>query len=142
MSENNKIHSAVGLIIIKDNQIFLAKRLKGLGKDKWGTVGGHIEVGETPQQAIVREAKEEFDIEVGNLKFLCLGYELYGEKQYLDVIFTGDILSGEPKNMEPEKKDGLGWYDLNNLPGELFKPVELALHVLKTGERYFECRVE
>jgi 8-oxo-dGTP diphosphatase len=143
MQENNqKIYSSTGLIIIKEDKIFLAKRTKGLGAGKWGTMGGHIELGETPEEAAAREAKEEFNIEVGNLKFLYLGHEWYGERQYLDVVFTADIISGEPKNMEPEKKSDLGWFDINNLPGELFKPVEIGLEAIKTGEKYFKFRVE
>ncbi len=129
---------STGIIFIKDNKILLAKRKSELGKNTWGSCGGHIEIGETPKQAAIREAREELGIEAGNLKFLYSAFKLYDQQCYLDTVFTGDIISGELKNAEPDKKEGLGWYDLNNLPGELFFPVILALESIKTGEKYYE----
>ena len=139
---SQKIYCSAGVIVIEGGKILLARRLKGAGAGKWGTMGGHVELGESPREAAIREAKEEFGIEVGNLKFLFIAHELYGDKQYVDVVFTADIVSGNPKNMEPEKKADLNWYELNNLPGELFKPVEIGLQAIKSGETYFEFRVE
>ena len=51
-------------IIEKDSRILIAKRRKGdtLG-GKWEFPGGKIEPGETPEECLKRELKEEFDIE-------------------------------------------------------------------------------
>lgn len=59
----------VAAIIKRDNEIFATQRGYGEFKDWWEFPGGKMEAGETPQEALVREIKEELDadIKVGNL---------------------------------------------------------------------------
>ena len=59
----------VAAIIRRGNEIFATQRGYGEFKDWWEFPGGKIEPGESPQQALVREIREELDatIEVGEL---------------------------------------------------------------------------
>ena len=59
----------VAAIIRRGNEIFATPRGYGQFKDLWEFPGGKIEPGESPQQALVREIREELDatIEVGEL---------------------------------------------------------------------------
>ncbi|MCD7818442.1 MAG: 8-oxo-dGTP diphosphatase MutT [Lachnospiraceae bacterium] len=59
----------VAAIIYHRNKIFATQRGYGEFKDGWEFPGGKIEAGETPQEALVREIREELDteIEVGEL---------------------------------------------------------------------------
>ena len=54
----------VGAIIINDNRILLEKRLNTPGKGKWSIPGGLLELGETIDQAVIREVKEETGLDV------------------------------------------------------------------------------
>ena len=59
----------VAAIIVHEDKIFATQRGYGEFKGGWEFPGGKIEEGETPQQALIREIKEELDIdiEVGEL---------------------------------------------------------------------------
>lgn len=104
----------------------------------WGSMGGHVEFGETPIEAVKREAKEELDIEIGDLKFLTCTNLIKGEKHYLDIMFTAELVSGVPTIMEPDKIETIGWYPLDQLPSPLFEPIKIALEAVRTGQSYFE----
>ena len=59
-----KTVKVVAAIIIHNKQIFVTQRGYGEFKDGWEFPGGKIEPGETPQEALAREIKEELDIEI------------------------------------------------------------------------------
>ena len=54
----------VAAVIRKDDKIFATQRGYGEFKDGWEFPGGKIEEGETPEQALTREIKEELDTEI------------------------------------------------------------------------------
>lgn len=64
-----KTIKVVAAIIIDGEKVFATQRGYGEFKDGWEFPGGKIEPGETPQEALVREIREELDteIEVGEL---------------------------------------------------------------------------
>jgi 8-oxo-dGTP diphosphatase len=49
----------VGIVIVNEGKIVLIKRGNDPGKGKWSIPGGHLELGETLETAVIREAKEE-----------------------------------------------------------------------------------
>jgi len=60
--------------------------------DYWDLIGGHVEEGETPEQALVREVKEELDIDLKEYtfykKYVCLTGDAYENTKY---IYKGRI---------------------------------------------------
>jgi 8-oxo-dGTP diphosphatase len=60
--------------------------------DHWDLIGGHVEEGETPEEALVREVKEELDIDIKEYtfykKYECLTGDAYENIKY---IYTGKI---------------------------------------------------
>lgn len=61
----------VAAIIQKDNRIFATQRGYGDFKDWWEFPGGKIEIGETPEEALKREIREELSTDISIDKFLC-----------------------------------------------------------------------
>lgn len=61
-------------ILLKNNKILIGKRpkTKKTYAGFWDVFGGHVEDGETPEEAMKRELKEELDIEVAEYKFFYL----------------------------------------------------------------------
>lgn len=87
--------------VIKDGQILLIRKKRGLGAGKINGPGGRLEAGETPLEAAVRETEEELGVTpvdpqwVGALKFQFLdGYGLD-----CSVFIASDCI-GEPKETE------------------------------------------
>ena len=60
----------VAAILIDNKKVFATQRGYGEFKDGWEFPGGKIDVGETPEEALVREIKEELDTEIEVLKLL------------------------------------------------------------------------
>ena len=65
-----KVLKVVAAIIIKNKKVFATQRGYGDFKDVWEFPGGKIDVGETPEEALVREIKEELDTEVEVIELL------------------------------------------------------------------------
>lgn len=61
---NMKTVRVVAAIIIDGGKVFATQRGYGEFKDGWKFPGGKIDAGETPEEALVREIKEELDTEV------------------------------------------------------------------------------
>ena len=61
----------VAAIIRKDDKIFATQRGYGEWKDWWEFPGGKMEIGETPEEALVREIREELSAEISVDEFLC-----------------------------------------------------------------------
>lgn len=61
----------VAAIIQKDGRFFATQRGYGDFKDWWEFPGGKMEVGETPEEALKREIREELSADISVDKFLC-----------------------------------------------------------------------
>lgn len=65
-----KTINVVAAVIEKENKILIAKRLKGKFEDGWEFPGGKIEQGESPEQALIREIREEMELDIIVDKYL------------------------------------------------------------------------
>ena len=115
----------------------MAQRKGALGGGSWGSAGGHLEFGETLEECARREAMEEFGVEVGELRYLCVSNIVAYGRHYLDVEFLGDIGLQEPRLLEPEAFHGSGWFPLHSPPEPLFQAMAYAIDSLLTGRRYY-----
>ena len=61
----------VAAIIRKEDKIFATQRGYGEWKDWWEFPGGKMEAGETPEEALKREIREELSTEINVDEFLC-----------------------------------------------------------------------
>ncbi len=137
----------VGIIVIKKENgkdfvmLHQRKGRNGLGKDYWGSGGGHLELGESLEAGALRELKEEAGgkLKVKNVRFLgVINFTEMNPKHYVDVSFVADWVSGEPINNAPEETTDWKWFALDELPSPLFPPVEHYLEALETGQSFFD----
>ncbi len=105
---------------------------------KWEAPGGKVEFGETAKETIVREAKEELGIDIRIDDLLGFVDDIIEEEKqhWAGPTWLASIVSGEPKIMEPENCDGLGWFTIEEAD-DLEKSLTLQhdLEVYKTYVR-------
>ena len=82
-------------IIVKDNRIFATQRGYGEFKDGWEFPGGKIEPGESAQEALVREIREELDVDIRVGKLLETVEYDYPEFHLTMHCFICELLSEE-----------------------------------------------
>lgn len=102
----------VAAIIQKGNKLFATQRGYGDFKDGWEFPGGKIEHGETPQEALKREIKEELNTEIKVGELLDIVEYDYPDFHLIMHCFMCEIVSGELELLEHEaakwlKKDEL-----------------------------------
>ena len=111
-------------IIIHDNQIFATQRGYGEFKDGWEFPGGKIEEGETSQEALVREIKEELDTEIEVKDFLETVEYDYPEFHLSMDCFFCTIKSGE---LVLKEHEAAKWLTAETLDSVDWLPADQAL---------------
>ena len=123
----NKIpRIGVGTFLINEqNQILLGNRINSHGHDTWALPGGHLEFMETVEECSAREVLEETNLVIKDLKRLNFVNDFFEEedKHYITVFTATRSYSGELKINEPHKCKCWKWFDTNELPDNLFKPL-------------------
>lgn len=128
------------LFLIRNGQILLSRRFQtGYEDGKYSVPAGHLEDGETLTQALVREVSEEIGLvlDEGAVRLVHVMHRRE-EDIRLDIFFTIDKWSGEPKNMEPEKCDDLSWFQLDRLPKNTIPYIRTAIKAHLDGRIYSE----
>lgn len=120
----------VGAFIINENnQLLLQKRAVPAEKDHWCIPGGRLEMFEKLENAVIRETKEETDLDIEVIKMIGVCDHIIKEESahWVATSFLCKIKSGVPKIMEPDKASDLRWFDLDKLPEKLTITTKKAL---------------
>lgn len=101
---------------------------------------GHVEEGEFPTSAMIREAKEEVGLDI-NKKDLEFIQFLYRQKQdvtgeRVDIFFRCTKWTGEIVNTEEDKCDDIRFFPLDNLPENIVPYIKAVLDNM-TDRVYF-----
>lgn len=115
----------VGAMIFNEKgEVFLSKRGQEVRNEKgtWEFPGGGVEFGEKLVDAIKREIKEEYNMEIEIIKqFPAADHIIENEHQHwVPTTFLANIIPGQtPIIMEPEKCEAIGWFSMDKLPKPL-----------------------
>lgn len=74
--------------LIHDEKVMIARRNYGSAKGKYEFPGGKVESGETKEEALIREWKEECDIDIKNIKFLKTNIDYQDNEEIHLTCFT------------------------------------------------------
>lgn len=90
----------------------------------WEFVGGKVEAGESKEEALVRECKEELDITLSvGKEFMTVTHE-YTDITVNLTLFNATILEGEPKKLE---HNDIRWITPQEIPLYEFCPADVEI---------------
>ncbi len=109
------LHVAVGVVKGRDNHVLISQRAKGVHQGGlWEFPGGKVEQGETVQQALKRELKEELGISVLALSPLIKIKHHYPDLKVLLDVWTVTHFLDEPRGCEGQEIKWVGSEQLMN----------------------------
>ncbi len=101
----------------------------------WDCGGGSMEFGETLENAVRREVKEEYGADALDIKYMTTLNVLrehngkvthWIKNMHWVLLDPAQVIIGEP-----DKIDELGWFTIDNLPKPLHSQIETEVQVLK-----------
>lgn len=124
MVRQMKVIKVVAAIMIDNGRVFATQRGYGEFKDGWEFPGGKVELEETPQEALVREIKEELNsvIEVGEL-LDTVEYD-YPEFHLSMDCFICKVKAGD---LELKEHEDARWLTTETLDSVDWLPADLGL---------------
>ena len=114
----------VAAIIRKGDRIFATQRGYGEWKDWWEFPGGKMEPGETPEEALVREIREELDTEISIDKFL---YTVDWDYPQFHLTMHCYICSLLTEALHFNEHEAARWLNQNELRSVQWLPADMIL---------------
>lgn len=130
----------VHLLLEKEGKVLLSLRQNtGFEDNRYGLVAGHLESGESPIQAIIRETKEEIGVKV-NPQDLKVVHTMHRRtnRENIDIFMKCMSWEGEVKNCEPDKCGQIAFYPVNFLPENTIPYIKFSLEQIALGHGYSE----
>lgn len=108
--------------------------------DKWIGVGGHFEYGESPEECLLREVKEETGYTLTSWRYRGTVTFVYGEAvvEYMS-LYTADGFKGDPIDCDEGE---LEWIDKSAVPSlELWEGDRIFFRLLDEGREFFSLKL-
>lgn len=133
---------SVNIFIINEGKVLLGRRANtGWMDGHLCPPGGHVDKGETPVVAAVREVEEELGTKVdpSDLEFICVAARNTSPTEYVAYEFVIRNKKYTFSNVEPEKCSELVWVELDNLPDDIIDHFKQVVeHGIIEGQPYLE----
>lgn len=119
-----KTINVVAAVIMKEGRVFATQRGYGEFKDGWEFPGGKVEAGESPEEALCREIREELEVEV-NVGDLIDTIEYDYPAFHLSMkCYACTIAGGSPHLLEHE---AACWLSADQLDSVAWLPADITL---------------
>lgn len=116
--------NVVAAVIMKEGKVFATQRGYGEFKDGWEFPGGKVEAGESPEEALRREIREELEVEV-NVGDLIDTIEYDYPAFHLSMkCYACTIAGGSPHLLEHE---AARWLSADQLDSVAWLPADITL---------------
>jgi 8-oxo-dGTP diphosphatase len=114
----------VAAIIRKGDKIFATQRGYGEWKDWWEFPGGKMEPGETPEEALVREIREELSTEISVDEFLCTVEHDYPQFHLTMHCYLCSLLT---EALHLNEHEAARWLTTNELDSVKWLPADVKV---------------
>lgn len=125
MTENRTITEVVAALIWENDRFLICQRpahkARGL---LWEFVGGKVDPGESKQQALIRECREELAVEVSVGDVFMEVLHEYPDLLVRLTLFNSSIVSGEPQMLE---HNDIRWIKVEQIPDFAFCPADVDI---------------
>jgi 8-oxo-dGTP diphosphatase len=113
MPSGDRAHDVVAALLVRDGQVLLCHRSadRTWFPDVWDCPGGHVEVGEVAEDALVREIAEEIGVVIARPSGAPL--VTFANADLRLRIWLVREWSGEPENLQPDEHDEIAWFGLS-----------------------------
>lgn len=130
----------VMLLLVRDERVLLAQRSgTGYADGQWNLPSGKLEHGEDLVGALIREAREEVNVELerDNLRMATSVHYLNPEGQArVGFFFHARTWRGEPRNAEPHKCAQIRWFPMDRLPDNTVPYTHAGVELFRRGENF------
>ena len=129
----------VRLLLRKEGKILMLQK-SAIKRGTYSLVGGTVEQLEAAKDALIREAKEEANIQLdkGLLELVHVIHHHKRGQSIITLIFETDWWKGKIKNLEPKRHQRFVWTSLQKIPAETVGHIKYALANYRKGIRYSE----
>lgn len=130
-SKKSKPGVGLGVVIVNNNGKILVGKRKNSHAPYYSIPGGKLDLGESFEEGIIREVKEETDLDIREPEVIAVTNNLGTYKEdgvhFISIILLVKSFSGEPRVMEPEKCDEWLWVDPKKIPLPHFDASQMAV---------------
>lgn len=134
------------MVLNKQGQVLLGRRHKNPDKadsefrvsDVWTMPGGKLKYGESFEEGAIRETLEETGIVLKNLKIICINEDINEFAHFITIGLISENCEQEPKVMEPEEIIEWKWFNLNEIPNNIYFPSAKVLNNYKYDKFYIK----
>lgn len=119
--------------------LYRNKKKNDLNKGKWIGIGGHIEDSETKEEALIREVKEETNLDLLSYKYRGIIYFENEIEKEIMYLYTSSDYSGEIKECNEGELKYVGFAEIFNL--NLWEGDKIFLKYLLDDKEFFKLRL-
>ena len=128
--------------LIRDGKYLMLHRVKkegDLNRDKWIGVGGKLEAGESPEDCVKREVREETGYTLQTWDFRGIVTFVYGDITEYMYLYTSEDFTGEEKECD---EGCLEWVEISRVPSlPIWEGDRVFFRLLEEGGPFFSLKL-
>ena len=136
----NRPGIGVGIIIQNEKKEILIGKRTGSISPYYSIPGGHLEMGETFEEAAKKEVFEETGLTIENPMLICVtnNFKTYTTEgiHFVSVTMFTNQYSGTVSVKEPDKCESWKWFPIDKVPSLQFDASEFAISCFRNGKFY------